>query len=106
DVQGALGRPEYGLSQLRYDLGKLRVKGLVRRLPRSPRYELTGEGYRLAVLYQKLYHRLYAPLSAGTLEPVPGDNRVPNSRKAKLDKLYERVGKALDELSEAVGIAA
>jgi len=106
DVQRALGRPEYRLSQLRYDLGKLRVKGLVRRLPRSQRYELTPEGYRLAVLYQKLYHRLYAPLSASTLEPVPSDNRMLNSRKAKLDKFYEAVEKALRELSEAVGIAA
>jgi hypothetical protein len=105
-VQRALERPEYRLSQLRYDLGKLRSKGLVVRLPRSQRYELTAEGYRLAVLYQKLYHRLYAPLTASTLEPVPSDNGVLNSRTAKLDKLYAAVDKALHELSEAVGIAA
>jgi hypothetical protein len=106
EVQRALEQPGYRLSQLRYDLGKLRGKGLVVRLPRSQRYELTSEGYRLAVLYQKLYQRLYAPLTASTLEPVPGDNRVPNSRKRKLDRLYESVDKALRQLSEGVGIAA
>jgi hypothetical protein len=106
DVPGALERPDYRLSQLRYDLGKLRSKGLVRRLPQSQRYELSDEGYRLAVLYQKLYHRLYAPLTASTLEPVPSDNGLLNSRKAKLDKLYEAVDKALRELSAGVGIAA
>jgi hypothetical protein len=106
EVQRALGRPDYRLSQLRYDLGKLRGKGLVVRLPRSQRYEMTSEGYRLAVLYQKLYHQVYAPLTASTLEPVPGDARVPNSRKRKLDRLYEAVDKALLQLSEGVGLAA
>jgi hypothetical protein len=106
DVQRGLGKPEYRLSQLRYDLGKLRGKGLVQRLPRTQRYEVTPEGYRLAVLYQKLYHRLYAPLTASTLEPVASDNQVLNSRKAKLDRLYEAVDKALRQLSEGVGIAA
>ena len=106
DVRRALDDPEYKLSQLRYDLGKLRGKGLVRRVPRSQRYELSAEGYRLAVLYQKLYHRLYAPLTASTLEPVASDNLVPRARQAKLDRLYEAVDKALRQLSEGVGIAA
>jgi hypothetical protein len=106
DVRRAVDRPEYKLSQLRYDLAKLRGKGLVQRLPRTQRYELTAEGYRLAVLYQKLYHRLYAPLTASTLEPVAADNLVPGSRKAKLDRLYQAVDKALQQLSAGVGIAA
>jgi hypothetical protein len=105
-MQRALGQPDYRLSQLRYDLGKLRGKGLVRRLPRSRRYELSPEGYRLAVLYQKLYARLYGPLTAGILDPVPSDHGLPRSRTAKLDRLYEAVDKALRALSEGVGIAA
>jgi hypothetical protein len=105
-MQRALGQPDYRLSQLRYDLGKLRAKGLVRRLARSRRYELSPEGYRLAVLYQKLDTRLYGPLTAGILEPVPSDAWLPASRKAKLDRLYEAVDKALQALSEGVGIAA
>jgi hypothetical protein len=40
------------------------------------------------------------------LEPVPADNLIWNDRKAKLDRLYEAVDKALRELSEGVGIAA
>jgi hypothetical protein len=106
DVRRALGNPGYRLSQLRYDLGKLRGKGLVRRLPGTQRYELMPEGYRLAVLYQKLYQRLYAPLTASTLDPVASDDRVPAARKAKLDRLYEAVDKALWQLSEGVGLVA
>jgi hypothetical protein len=106
DLRRALEKPEYRLSQLRYDLGKLRGKGLVTRVARSRRYELSPEGYRLAVLYQKLHERLYAPLTAGIMEPVASDNRISGSRKAKLDRLYQRVDEALRRLSEGVGIAA
>lgn len=106
DVRRALSQPEYRLSQLRYDLGKLRGKGLVVRVRGTQRYQVTSEGYRLAVLYQKLYHRLYAPLTASTLEPVAGDQRLPISRRGKLDRLYDAVDRTLRQLSEAVGIPA
>jgi hypothetical protein len=106
DVQRALDRPDYQLSQLRYDLAKRRGKGLVTRLKGTQRYELSSEGYRLAVLYQKLYHRLYGPLTAAVLEPVAADARVPGSRRARLDRLYEAVDKALQKLSAGVGLVA
>jgi hypothetical protein len=96
----------YQLSQLRYDLGKLRGKGLVRRLKGTQRYERTPEGYRVAVLYQKLYHKLYGPLTAGLLEPVARDGHVLSRRKAKVDRLYEAVDQALQKLSKEVGIVA
>ena len=41
---------EYRLSQLRYDLSKLRAKGLVERLGKSRRYCLTPIGLKLGVL--------------------------------------------------------
>jgi hypothetical protein len=106
DVQRALDNPGYKLSQLRYDLAKLRGKGLVGRVAGTQRYQLTSEGYRLAVLYQKLYHKLYGPLTSGILDPVATDNQLPRSRKVKLDRLYEAVDKALRQLSEEAGVAA
>jgi len=106
DVQKALDNPQYKMSQLRYDLGKLRGKGLLARLPRSQRYQLTPVGYRLGVLYLKLYQRLYAPLTAGTIDPVARDNLLPTSRTAKLDRLYQAVDRALHALCDHVGVAA
>jgi hypothetical protein len=106
DVQRALNQPHYKLSQLRYDLAKLRGKGLVSRLKGTFRYQVTPDGYRLAVLYQKLYHRLYGPLIAGLLDPVTTDNDLLASRKLRLDRLYEAVDKAIAKLSEHVGVAA
>ena len=44
-----------------YHLRRLRLAGLIRRLPRSNRYTLTADGIRIAVFYTKLYSRLLVP---------------------------------------------
>jgi hypothetical protein len=106
DVQKALDHPDYRLSQLRYDLSKLRAKALLHRLPRSQAYQLTPDGYRLAVLYLKLYHRLYAPLTAGIRDPSPGDNQLLSHHRCKLDRLYSAVDQALQKLTQFIGIKA
>ena len=87
-------------------IGKLRGKGLVVRMAGTQCYQLTPEGYQLAVLYQKLYHRLYAPLTAAILTPDSADGPVPNRRRAKVDRLYEAVSQALNKLTQEIGVAA
>jgi len=106
DVQRALDRPDYRLSQLRYDLGKLRGKGLVQRVPKTQRYQVSPQGYQVAILYCKLYHRLYAPLLAGILDPFPADTELNKRRRVKLDRLYAAVDTALQQLTEHLGIVA
>jgi hypothetical protein len=105
-VAEALGKTTetYTLGQLRYDLAKLRGKGLVERIAGTQSYRLPPEGYRIAVLYLKLFHRIYAPLTAGTLDPVPWDDRLPPERRASLDRLYAAVDHALNRLFESVGV--
>jgi hypothetical protein len=105
-VAEALGKTTeaYTLGQLRYDLGKLRGKGLVERVAGTQSYRLPSEGYRIAVLYLKLFHRIYAPLTAGIMEPVPWDDRVPPERRALLDRLYAAVDRDLNRLFETVGV--
>src|SRR3954451_15702548 len=102
----ALGKTteSYTLGQLRYDLAKLRGKGLVERIAGTQSYRLPSEGYRIAVLYLKLFHRIYAPLTAGILEPVPWDDKVPPERRAVLDRLYAAVDRDLNQLFESVGM--
>ena len=78
----ALGLPQsqYSLASLRYDLSKLRTKGLREKLPHSRRYRLAHKGYSICVLFLKLFQRIYAPLTAGLLtkafrrrsQPRPG----------------------------------
>jgi hypothetical protein len=106
DVRKALANPDYTLAQLRYDLSKLRGKGLVCRLAGTQAYQVSSEGYRIGFYYLKLYQKLYAPLTAAIVEPVPDDHRLPQSRRKKLDKLYMAVDKALERLAAHIGIRA
>jgi hypothetical protein len=53
---------EYSQSRMSYDLRRLRLHGLIARLPHSHTYVLTPEGIRVAVFYSKLHNRLLRPL--------------------------------------------
>jgi hypothetical protein len=106
DTAEALGctTMEYTLGSLRYDLSKLRAKGLVQRLDKSRRYRLTADGYRLCVVFLKLFEKLYAPLTSSILRPFRDDRRLDNARTSQLDKLYRAVLASLDPLVDAVGL--
>lgn len=95
---------KYKLNSLRYDLSKLRAKELVQKIPRSRRYQLTGQGYRLSVVYLKLFEKLYAPLTAGVIHPCSSDHVLPLQRTTVLDQLYVAVKQALDNLIHEIGL--
>ena len=107
-VIAALGcDPEhYTLASLRYDLSKLRAKGLVAKLPNSRRYQLLPQGYSICLVFLKLFERVYAPLTAGLLSPIKADARLQSQRRSQLDRLYQRVVDDLDTLIRAVGLKA
>jgi len=95
---------EYSLAWFRYDLSKLRAKGLVEGIPHSRRYQLGGKGYAICVAFLKLFERVYAPLTAGLLAPFRGDRALPDERRCALDRLYQRISDDLDALLQAVGL--
>jgi hypothetical protein len=96
----------YTLAALRYDLSKLRAKGLVDKLPHTRRYRLQPHGYTISVVFLKLFERIYAPLTAGLLQPFRGDMTLPDRRRCQLDRLYQHVVNDLDKLLDAVGLTA
>lgn len=96
----------YRLSQLRYDLSKLLAKGLVVKLPGTHNYQVTPTGFRLCVVYLKLFHKLYAPLTAGLLAPFPDDATLPDDQRCQLDRLYAAIDQALQALCEHIGLHA
>jgi len=55
-------------------------------------------------VFLKLFERIYAPLTAGLLKPVPGDRKLADQKRTQLDRLYQTVTNDLDELLKAVGI--
>jgi hypothetical protein len=95
---------DYSLAALRYDLYKLRAKGLIRKLPRSRSYQLSPQGYSLCLVFLKLFERIYAPLAAGLLQPIVADSKLQQRKRTQLDRLYQRVVDDLDQLLDAVGL--
>jgi hypothetical protein len=96
-----LGDADYRLSQLRYDLSKLRAKGLVQRLGTSRRYRLTPLGLKLGVLLVKLRNRLLGPLA--TIATTSYPSRTFPSHNS-VDIAFHQVDVALDQLSAALGL--
>ncbi|MER5336761.1 hypothetical protein [Micromonospora sp. NPDC002717] len=74
-IAGLLGS-DYRPNQMTYDLRRLRLNGLIRRLPRSNRYMLTDDGIRIAIFYTKIYNRLLVPLTAADQPQAPPDLRA------------------------------
>ena len=70
-MTGLLGGAHYTMNQASYDLGRLRVNGLITRVPGRNRYRLTGDGLRFAIFYTKLHDRLLRPLLATDQPPAP-----------------------------------
>jgi hypothetical protein len=60
-VAGLLGH-DYSASQMTYDLRRLRLHGIIERVPHTHTYRVTPEGIRVACFYTKLYHSLLGPL--------------------------------------------
>ena len=95
-----LSGADYRLSQLRYDLAKLRAKGLVERLGRTRRYRLTQSGAKIGVLLVKLRARLLGPLA--TLATTSSAHRPPHH--TSVDAAFHEVDTALDHLCAALGL--
>jgi hypothetical protein len=63
---------DYNANQMSYDLRRLRLHGLIEKIPATNTYRTTPEGIRAAVFYTKLRGRLLAPLlNAGDQPPAP-----------------------------------
>jgi hypothetical protein len=95
---------KYSLASLRYDLSKLRVKGLALKVVKSRRHRLTQQGYSVCLVFLKLFERIYAPLTAGLLQPIKGDSKLQQEKRSQLDRLYQHVVDDLDQLWKAVGL--
>lgn len=94
--------PGYGTGQMTYDLRRLRRKGLIRRIPRSQRYELTAFGRRTAVFFTKTYVRIVNP-SLAELDPQLPEEIARNSPLARSWRAFEH---ALDDKINQAAIAA
>jgi hypothetical protein len=74
-VAGLLGA-DYSANQMSYDLRRLRLHGLIERIPGTITYRLTPDGIRAAVFYTKVRGRILGPLlDAAHQPPAPMELR-------------------------------
>jgi predicted MarR family transcription regulator len=60
-----------GHVQMTYDLRRLRLNGLIRRIEHTHPYALTPDGRRIAIFYTKIYNRLLRPLATADQPQAP-----------------------------------
>jgi hypothetical protein len=82
-VEALLGRP-YSTAQMTYDLRRLRLKGLIHRIPKTHRYTVTSYGLKVAFFSAKLYLRILRPEWPAML---PTTDPLPRPLRAALDSL-------------------
>jgi hypothetical protein len=74
-MTGLLHTP-YAPGQMTYDLRRLRLTGLIRRIEHTNRYVLTPDGVKAAVFCTKLHNRLLRPLLAADQPQAPAELRA------------------------------
>jgi hypothetical protein len=85
----------YRAGAMTYDLRRLRLHGLIERVPSSHRYRLTPTGARVAMFYVRLYTRALRP--ACSLQPVAS---------VRAQRAFDRLDVALANFLEEVKLAA
>jgi hypothetical protein len=90
----------YTASRMSYDLRRLRLKGLITRIPRSHRYVLTPSGRRIAFFISKSFTRVVRPI-LNRLEP-----HLPDDANDHLRRAWNACEKALDSTIAAANMAA
>ena len=98
-LAGLLGADTITAGQMSYDLRRLRVHGLIIRIPHSHRYRLTETGLHHAMLLSHVHTRLLLPGLAQLTDPDPP---APSPLRAAA-RNYRH---ALDQLTEDAGLAA
>jgi hypothetical protein len=96
-VEALLGRP-YTPAQMTYDLRRLRLKGLIHRIPKTHRYTATSYGLKVAFFYAKLYLRILRPNWAAL---IPDADSLPHSLRTVLDQLDAEIHKLHEEAALA-----
>jgi hypothetical protein len=84
--------------QMTYQLRRLRLHGLIERLPGTHRYQVTARGLRIALFFTRSYARLVQPVLGLVLaDPSPDDNN--------LKQAFTRLEQAMDEYAQAKNLS-
>ncbi len=85
---------QYPVGRMTYDLRRLRLHGLIERIPHSHRYQVTKAGLRIALLLCRAYARLLRPKLA---EIMPGGPPGNSALRAAFDRLQAEIDQCCEE---------
>src|ERR1051325_3794641 len=90
------GQPEGQLTQGRmtYHLRRLRLHGLIERIPKTHRYRLTDFGFRVALFCTRAYSRILRP---GLGLVLPATSSLPCPLRRSFDRLEQEVNSWVDQ---------
>lgn len=90
------GRDPQSISQgaITYQLRRLRLHGLIERLPGSFRYRVTGFGLRIALFFTRLYNRLLRP---GLAAALPGLRHIAAPLKRAFDNVNAQLNAGINQ---------
>jgi hypothetical protein len=91
----SLTSDRYSLTQLRYDLRKMKAHQLLERDGRRYAYRLTDQGTRTALLFVLFHQRVCGPLANSLFHQRPTNSRPPIS---KIEAAYRKADRSLDQI--------
>ncbi len=93
---------QYTARQASYDLRKLRAKRVIRRIPKSLRYEPQSDGLRAAAALLTLRNNVIVPLLANQGKRTRG----PRRHMSPIQRHYQNIQKEMQHAFNILGIAA
>ena len=95
-----LSADKYTLTQLRYDLRKMKAHGLLERNGKRYLYQLTDKGTKAALMFVLFHHRVCGPLSNSLFHHQPEESHKPASRiETAYYKADHAIQHVLDQLA-------
>lgn len=94
-----LRHDELSQGRITYELRRLRLHGLIERIPRTHRYQVTDVGLREALFLTRAYARLLRPGLAELAAPV-------GAARSSLRRQFDAIDAAIDSYLDKVNLAA
>jgi hypothetical protein len=86
----------YTLTQLRYDLRKLRAHGLLSRDGKRYAYRLTDKGIKVALMFVLLHKRVCGPLANSLFNRAPGSTLTPPA--TPFEAAYRKADESIEDI--------
>jgi hypothetical protein len=87
-----------GQGAMTYQLRRLRLHGMIERLPNTQSYRVTQAGFRVALFFTRVYNRLLRP---GLAAALPGHRAIPTPLKKSFDRIDAQLTACIDQLALA-----